>query len=122
MESLKELFKIGTGPSSSHTMGPERACKKILELYPTCKKFKVILYGSLSLTGKGHGTDIVIKKVLGDDTIIEFNNTTQTQHPNTFDILGYENDIQIFNKRVLSVGGGKILFENENYIQEKLYR
>ena len=122
MESLRELFKIGTGPSSSHTMGPERACKKILELFPNCKKFKVILYGSLSLTGYGHGTDIVIKKILGDDTEIIFDNTTITNHPNTFDILGFDINTLIFNKRIISVGGGKILFENEDFIKPvKIY-
>lgn len=118
MESLKELFKIGIGPSSSHTMGPEKACKKIIETFPNCKNFKVILYGSLALTGEGHGTDLVIKKILGENTEIIFDNTTQVPHPNTFDIIGYDDKL-LFNKRVFSVGGGKIVFENEDLINTK---
>ena len=54
MESLRELFKIGFGPSSSHTMGPQRAASKIKEQYPNASRFEVELYGSLALTGKGH--------------------------------------------------------------------
>ena len=53
MDSLKELFKIGNGPSSSHTMGPERAAKKFKAKNPEAKRFEVELYGSLALTGKG---------------------------------------------------------------------
>lgn len=117
MESLKELFKIGIGPSSSHTIGPEKACKKILELYPCCKNFSVTLFGSLALTGKGHGTDVVIKQILGDNVNIIFDTTTTTSHPNTMDICGFdENQNTIFKKRIISVGGGKIKFENENII------
>ena len=57
MQSLRELYKIGRGPSSSHTMGPERAVKSIKKLFPSADLFKVTLYGSLALTGEGHGTD-----------------------------------------------------------------
>lgn len=59
MQSLREIYKIGRGPSSSHTMGPERALKIMRKLYPKADFFKVTLYGSLALTGKGHGTDTV---------------------------------------------------------------
>ena len=62
MQSLKELYKIGIGPSSSHTIGPERIAKFVQEKYPDCT-FKVTLYGSLCFTGKGHGTDKVLKNV-----------------------------------------------------------
>ena len=58
MESLNQLYRIGCGPSSSHTMGPEKACLFMKELYPEANKYKVILFGSLALTGKGHGTDL----------------------------------------------------------------
>ena len=62
MKSLRYLFRIGPGPSSSHTIGPKRACEYILKLYPNSNKFIVNLYGSLALTGKGHLTDYIIKK------------------------------------------------------------
>ena len=62
MNSIRELFKIGFGPSSSHTMGPQIASSKMKQLYPDADRFEVDLYGSLSLTGKGHLTDYIIKK------------------------------------------------------------
>ena len=64
MDSLRELFKIGNGPSSSHTMGPERAARRFKEENKEADHFKVELYGSLALTGKGHLTDWIIEKTL----------------------------------------------------------
>lgn len=64
MTSIKEIYKIGRGPSSSHTIGPERACKIFKEQNIDADKFKAVLFGSLAKTGKGHGTDTVIKKPL----------------------------------------------------------
>ena len=58
MRSIRELYRIGRGPSSSHTMGPERACLQLKKKYPTADGYRVILYGSLAMTGKGHGTDL----------------------------------------------------------------
>lgn len=62
MESLRELYKVGCGPSSSHTMGPEKAARIFKKCYPMADRFRVVLYGSLAGTGKGHCTDMVIKK------------------------------------------------------------
>ncbi|MGN0768922.1 MAG: serine dehydratase beta chain, partial [Christensenellales bacterium] len=56
MKSLKELYQIGIGPSSSHTMAPEKIAKYLLSKYPDATGYKNTLYGSLALTGKGHGT------------------------------------------------------------------
>lgn len=64
MKSLTELYKIGAGPSSSHTMGPEKACKIFADNYKDADSFKVILYGSLAMTGKGHGTDRIVISTL----------------------------------------------------------
>ena len=64
MQSLKELYKIGNGPSSSHTMGPKRATEIYKNKNLEATKFKVILHGSLALTGKGHLTDYIIEKTL----------------------------------------------------------
>ena len=60
MESLREIYRIGKGPSSSHTMGPEHASKLFLEKNPKASRYLVTLYGSLSKTGKGHMTDKII--------------------------------------------------------------
>ncbi|MBF1562306.1 MAG: serine dehydratase, partial [Prevotella salivae] len=62
MESIKEIFKIGKGPSSSHTMGPQKAAKIFTERHPDATSFQVILYGSLAATGKGHMTDTAIEE------------------------------------------------------------
>lgn len=64
MKSLKELYKIGRGPSSSHTMGPHRAAKIFAERHPEAASFEVTLYGSLAATGKGHLTDVAITDIL----------------------------------------------------------
>ena len=66
MKSLKELYKIGKGPSSSHTMGPQLASKIFLNKYPQADSYEVTLYGSLAATGKGHLTDVAIAGVLGE--------------------------------------------------------
>jgi hypothetical protein len=74
MESLKELYKIGRGPSSSHTIGPEKACMIFKKKNSNADKFKVILYGSLAKTGKGHGSDVVIRKTFAPkECEVEFN-------------------------------------------------
>ena len=64
MLSVTDIYKIGRGPSSSHTIGPERACEIIKERNKQADYFKVVLYGSLAKTGEGHGTDTVIRKTL----------------------------------------------------------
>ncbi len=119
MQSLTELFKIGRGPSSSHTMGPERACKVFIAQNPDADAFRVTLYGSLAKTGKGHGTDEVIKKTLAPFPCeVVFNFTkTDIPHPNTMDMIGLKNGVEIAKTRVMSVGGGSILFENESMVQ-----
>ena len=64
MKSIREIYKTGKGPSSSHTMGPERAANYFKNAHPQADGFRVILYGSLSKTGVGHGTDRVLREVL----------------------------------------------------------
>ena len=64
MKTLKELYRIGIGPSSSHTMGPRKAAEMFLEKHPEAASFEVTLYGSLAATGKGHMTDVAILDTL----------------------------------------------------------
>ncbi len=115
MESITELYKIGRGPSSSHTIGPEKACMIFKEKNKGADRFKAILYGSLAKTGRGHGTDVVIKKTfLPYECAIEFNYTkANIPHPNTMELIAYRENTQISREMVLSVGGGSILFEND---------
>ena len=60
MQSLRQLYKVGLGPSSSHTMGPAKACELFLSRYDGAEKYVVTLYGSLAMPGKGHGTDVAV--------------------------------------------------------------
>ena len=123
MYSIKELYKIGTGPSSSHTMGPCKATEEFLRRYPNVDKVKVILYGSLALTGRGHLTDYIIEKtILPRKCIIEFNIDKEQAHPNTLEFFGYENKELVGHMVVQSVGGGaiKILGEADREV-DKLY-
>lgn len=118
MQSLKELYKIGNGPSSSHTMGPKRAVEIFKNKHLEATEFKIILYGSLALTGKGHLTDYIIKKTLeGYETKVEFNTEAECKvHPNTFDIYAYKDKEQIGFWRVYSVGGGTFEIEGKKEI------
>ncbi len=122
MQSLKELYKIGIGPSSSHTIGPEKIAKFVKDKYPNAK-YKVILYGSLAFTGKGHGTDRVLKKILGENTEIEFNTKkTDLPHPNTLDVIILDKDNQPKTIRGISVGGGSVKIEGVEFKEpEKVY-
>ncbi len=123
MESLKELYKIGSGPSSSHTIGPERICERIKSLYPNANNFKVVLYGSLAKTGKGHGTDNIIRKTLSPYNVdIVFDEITEAlAHPNTMKISSYQDGVLINETVAMSVGGGRICFENEEMPIQKSY-
>lgn len=116
MESIRDLYKIGKGPSSSHTMGPERAAKLFLERYPQADYFEITLFGSLAKTGKGHMTDAAIENVLEPKkTKIIFNSSDDIplKHPNTVEFKAFERDREIGFLRVFSVGGGKIELDGE---------
>ena len=110
MKSIREIYKIGKGPSSSHTMGPERAALLFLQRYPQATSFQVTLYGSLSKTGVGHGTDRVLKDTLGENrTKIVFSQEAwEGMHPNTMDFSAFAEDIEIGHLRIESIGGGDI--------------
>ena len=89
MESLTELYRIGRGPSSSHTIGPERACRYFLNNNPCADKFCAILYGSLAKTGEGHGTERIIRESFYPVLCEVIRNTDEDNipHPNTWSLL-----------------------------------
>ena len=118
MESLKELYKIGRGPSSSHTMGAEKACLTFKEQNPDADEFKVILYGSLAKTGKGHGTDVVaVQSMKPHPCSVEFNTKAENlPHPNTMELIAFSKGRETNRKRVFSVGGGSIRFEGSDLV------
>ena len=119
MKSLRHLYKIGNGPSSSHTMGPEYASHYFLDVAPDAESYKVILYGSLALTGKGHLTDVSVKDVFGDRKVeIVFNaEEKDLPHENTMDFFAYKNREIVAQRRVMSIGGGDIRVEGEKSIE-----
>ncbi|MBE5742886.1 MAG: L-serine ammonia-lyase [Clostridiales bacterium] len=121
MKSLKELYKIGRGPSSSHTIGPEKACNILKEKYAKADLFKIELCGSLSATGKGHLTDKIIEETLAPTKVeIIFNNKkSNLPHPNTFYSTAYSNGEVLGEDFVCSVGGGAITFNGETLKESK---
>ena len=110
MESLIEMYKIGKGPSSSHTVGPFRIMKKYIQYYPNVKSLTVHLYGSLALTGKGHHTDsAIISAAEGRNVQVIWDVTSIPEHPNTMEIHGVQaNGIELPKMRAHSIGGGSI--------------
>ncbi|MBQ1264157.1 MAG: L-serine ammonia-lyase, iron-sulfur-dependent, subunit alpha, partial [Oscillospiraceae bacterium] len=112
MKSIRDLYKIGKGPSSSHTMGPERAAAIFKEENPHADEYAVVLYGSLSKTGVGHGTDRVLRDTLAPTAVhIRFCDDTpdDIRHPNTMDFQAYTDGEPSGSMRVESVGGGDIV-------------
>lgn len=116
MKSIREIYKIGKGPSSSHTIGPERAAKAFREAHPEADKFQVKLYESLCKTGKGHGTDRVLYEVLAPvPTEVLFCEETppDVTHPNTLDFTAYQDGEICGTMRAVSVGGGDIRVDGQ---------
>ncbi|PWM20017.1 MAG: serine dehydratase [Clostridia bacterium] len=116
MQSIRTLYKVGKGPSSSHTMGPERAAKLFREMTPEADRYEVILYGSLAKTGVGHGTDRVLVDTLAPyPTKIVFASVDpgNMKHPNTLDLIAYKDNKETQRIRVESIGGGDIVVEGE---------
>ena len=118
MKSLKELYKIGPGPSSSHTFGPKTACELFMKEYPQADRIEVTLYGSLSLTGKGHLSDqICIKTCAPIPCQVHFSSETCDAHPNTMDLFAYKSNRLMGTWRIYSIGGGAIQVEGQPLIE-----
>lgn len=114
MQTIRELLKIGPGPSSSHTFGPMKAAQDILESVPDAERFDIVLYGSLALTGKGHLTDAILKKTLKPRPAeIHFDWKTPQEHPNTMTIEAFRPDGSSVKKTYVSIGGGKIMIDGQ---------
>jgi len=118
MKSIRDIYKIGKGPSSSHTLGPERAAKHFRSSYRQADSFRVILYGSLSKTGVGHGTDTVLREVLSPmpTEIVFSDDILENSHPNTMDFFALRDGTEIGTLRVESIGGGDIRVPGQTHL------
>lgn len=124
MESIKEIFRIGYGPSSSHTMAPRKAAENFLMKNPSAFEFEVTLFGSLAATGKGHLTDKAITDVLGKQrtTIVWKSDTFLAFHPNAMQFKAMDKDKNVIEQQTLySIGGGKIVEENSGETTVEVY-
>jgi len=115
MKSIREIYKIGKGPSSSHTMGPQKAAAIFKKENPDASSYTAVLYGSLAETGKGHRTDAAILETFAPIPCeIRFctDRTLELPHENTMDLMACREDGSVYARmRILSVGGGNIVIE-----------
>lgn len=125
MESIKEIYKIGLGPSSSHTMGPKRAAERFLKRASGAARFEVTLYGSLAATGKGHLTDKAILGVLqpvASTEILWQPDVFLPFHPNGMRFRALSPGGEMMDEWVVfSIGGGDILEDGEQRVKENVY-
>lgn len=121
MLSIKALYNIGRGPSSSHTMGPAKACQLIKERFTYLDRYEVVLYNSFALTGKGHLTEEAITETLHPLTVSFSTAIDVKRHPNTMIVKGFFENKLIVEKEIQSIGGGRIVFIGEEEIEQKIY-
>ena len=116
MKSIRSIYKIGLGPSSSHTMGPSFAATRFSQMYKDADFIKVILFGSLAKTGEGHGTNRAVSEALHHvEHDITFDYETDTPvHPNTIEFIAFKNQKELGRKQFYSIGGGEILADGES--------
>jgi L-serine dehydratase len=125
MESIKEIYKIGRGPSSSHTMGPAKAAKRFLELTQEASTYRVYLYGSLAATGKGHLTDVAIQEVFSGKTVdlVWEPATFLPRHPNALKFEAFDHQQQLTKEwTVYSIGGGAIIDDFTELETQNIYQ
>ncbi len=115
METIKKIYKIGLGPSSSHTMGPHRAAEIFKQRTPKASRYRVTLYGSLAATGKGHHTDMAIVRGLApkETEIVWHSDIVKPFHPNgmLFEALDADGNTAD-HWLVYSIGGGYLETED----------
>ncbi len=124
METIREIYRIGQGPSSSHTMGPRKAAEQFLSKHPNAHKYKVTLFGSLAATGKGHLTGEAIEQAFSDKEmqLVWRPDRFLPKHPNalTFEAIDTNNNT-IESWTAYSVGGGSIIDDNAELETESIY-
>ena len=125
MESIKEIYKIGHGPSSSHTMGPRFAAEQFVQMVSGVARFEVVLYGSLAATGKGHLTDVAVLEILqpvAPTSIVWRPDVFLPFHPNGITFKAFDAaDALLKEWTVYSIGGGNLAEEGKAKFQKKVY-
>ncbi len=128
MQAIRELYKDGRGPSSSHTLAPERACRLFIDKCGIWPYYEAELFGSLSLTGKGHHTDRIIMETLPNDVKVIFSKDWEESFPNGMYLRAYDENKELQVKwTVFSIGGGSIeirempLTWNDEVYQERTF-
>jgi len=123
MDTIKKIYKIGNGPSSSHTMGPKFASQIFLDKNPNAANYKAHIYGSLALTGKGHMTDKTILDTLGDRGEIIWHNTEALPlHPNGMLFEAYGDNSKLMDSwEVYSIGGGELMDKDNKVDPQVVY-
>ena len=119
MKTIKSVYKIGNGPSSSHTVGPYHAAQIFGARYPDADHYRVTLFGSLAFTGEGHGTGKAIMSGLPGAEVVFNREEKDLPHPNTMLFEAYRGRQLIGSNRIFSIGGGSIRIENEASEDEK---
>ena len=119
MKSIKSVYKIGNGPSSSHTVAPYRAACFFKTRYPNADFYQVTLFGSLAFTGEGHGTGKAVQSGLPNAEIIYDRMTSDIPHPNTMLFQAFKENKEIGRNRIFSIGGGSIRIEGEKSDEDK---
>ena len=113
MKTIKSVYKIGNGPSSSHTVGPFHAAQIFGERYPDADSYKVTLFGSLAFNGEGHGTGKSIMSALPGSQVVFNREEQDLPHPNTMLFEAFKDGKLIGANRIFSIGGGSIRIEGE---------
>ena len=113
MKTIKSVYKIGNGPSSSHTVGPFHAAQIFGQRHPEADSYRVTLFGSLAFTGEGHGTGKAIQAVLPGAQIVFNKEEQDLPHPNTMLFEAFKDGQLIGSNRIFSIGGGSIRIEGE---------
>ncbi len=121
MKSITTVYKIGHGPSSSHTVGPYIAARRMRRRYPQADGFRVTLYGSLALTGQGHGTAKAIRSAIPEAEIVFDRVKKDLPHPNTMYFEAYRGGRLLHAERICSIGGGELRSENEPEMRSDVY-
>jgi L-serine dehydratase len=124
LDSIRRLYLIGLGPSSSHTMGPRQAALTFREIHPQATAFRITLYGSLAATGKGHLTDRALTETLRPVPVEIVWNEAQTlpYHPNALKLQALDAKGGLIGERtVYSIGGGTVVEAGGKTSQRTVY-